>query len=50
MNNKAKYGILLALLACTLAGGKTAFADQVYELNPVTVTAQRSKAADLRKR
>lgn len=50
MNNKVKYGISLALLACTLAGGETAFAGQVYELNPVIVTAQRSKAADLRKR
>ena len=29
MNKKAKNGILLALLACALAGGETAFADQV---------------------
>lgn len=48
MNKKAKNGILLALLACALAGGETAFADQVYELNPVTVTAQRSQSSDLK--
>ncbi|WP_440254168.1 TonB-dependent receptor plug domain-containing protein [Dialister succinatiphilus] len=46
MNQKIKYAALGIALACT--GWTGASAEQVYELNPITVTAQRTKTTDLK--
>lgn len=46
MNQKIKYAALGIALACT--GWTGASAEQVYELNPVTVTAQRMETTDLK--
>lgn len=46
MNQKIKYAALGIALACT--GWTGASAEQVYELNPITVTAQRMETTDLK--
>lgn len=46
MNQKIKYAALGIALACT--GWTGASAEQVYELNPVMVTAQRMETTDLK--
>lgn len=46
MNQKIKYLTLGMILACVGVTG--ASAEQVYELNPVTVTAQRMETTDLK--
>lgn len=46
MNQKIKYAALVIALACT--GWTGASAEQVYELNPITVTAQRMETTDLK--
>lgn len=46
MNRKIGYLTLGMILACV--GGTGASAEQVYELNPITVTAQRTKTTDLK--
>lgn len=45
MNQKIKYAALGIALACT--GWTGASAEQVYELNPITVTAQRYEKKDV---
>lgn len=46
MNQKIKYAALGIALACT--GWTGASAEQVYELNPITVTARRMETTDLK--
>lgn len=45
---KKEQRVLLAALMCCSIGLVVGAADQVYELNPVLVTAQRMQTDDLR--